>query len=258
MKNLRVTIGAKLIGLIALLLISSIATIVIQSTTSYVGNDKSNIKDSNVETTGSLAINTREVFENLTEKMTYLGGMLIQGGTKTNVGMGNPAVREFFDKDKDFLGVVIHHVENTAWVPFSQALSSDFVSSGDTDASKALAAVMANKAFSPSQLIKGEPQIITFKMSDGSAAVAVGIPLVQSETNKALFSYTATAFIRPAKFAQAFGETTRGASYLVDRQGNLLAHTDAGRVGENFSNLPVVKPSCVLSYGQVRGFGCGR
>jgi len=241
MKNFRVTIGAKLIGLIALLLVSSIATIVYQSTSMYVGNDKENIRVSNVETTGSLAIHTREVFENLTEKMRFLGGLLIQDTGGGAGSAGNPIIRDFFDKDKDFLGVVIHHVDNGTWNPSSKALSPEFIATGDTDGAKAIEAVLANKSFSPTQLAKGEPQITTFKLSDGSAAVAVGIPLVQSETNKALFSYTITAFIRPTKFSQAFSENARGASYLVDRQGNLLAHTDAGRVGENVSNLPVVK-----------------
>jgi adenylate cyclase len=243
MKNFRITIGAKLIGLIALLLVSSIATIVYQSTSMYVGNDKENIRVSNVETTGSLAIHTREVFESLTEKMRFLGDLLIQdaGQGGANTGAESPIIRDFFDKDKDFLGVVIHHVDNGTWNPSSKALSPEFIATGDTDGAKALDAVISSKSFSPTQLAKGEPQITTFKLSDGSAAVAVGIPLVQSEANKALFSYTATAFIRPSKFSQAFSENARGASYLVDRQGNLLAHTDAGRVGENVSNLPVVK-----------------
>ena len=73
MKNFRVTIGAKLIGLIALLLVSSIATIVFESTSSYVGNDKENIRASTGETTGSLVVNTHQVFENLTEKTAFIG-----------------------------------------------------------------------------------------------------------------------------------------------------------------------------------------
>ena len=61
----------------------------------YVGNDKENIRVSNVETTGSLAIHTREAFENLTEKMRFLGGFLIQDLGQLN----GPLVRDFFDKD---------------------------------------------------------------------------------------------------------------------------------------------------------------
>ena len=102
--------------------------------------------------------------------------------------MDNPPCAIFLKMTKTFSGVVVHKVDNSTWVPFSKALSPEFFASGDSDGTKAITAIQASKAFSPTQLVKGEPQITTFKLSDGTHAVAVGVPLVRSETNKALFS----------------------------------------------------------------------
>ena len=239
--KLRLTIGTKLISLIALLLISSVATIVYQSTEMYVRNDHENIRVSNVESTSSLANEARDTFSGLADKMRYLGTMIWQDTSSAPIN--NPIVKEFFDKDKDFLGIVVQKRPDPVTPVLTQvnrAFGSE-LSAIDSDGSKALATLHAQHSFSVPQLLKGEAQIVPVKLADGTPAIAVSIPLVQSATDPNSFDFTATAFIRPALFSKIFSESVRGSSYLVDRDGVVLAHTDATHVGENFSNLPVVK-----------------
>jgi adenylate cyclase len=226
----RLTISAKLIGLIAILLISSIATIVYQSTKMYVENDRGNIQVSNVETTETLAIQTRDIFGNLTEKMRFIGTILLQDPQNVS---NNPLVQDFFDSDKDFVGIFIHKTENGEWTRVGQVFSPEFVASGDIDGTRELAMLKVNKNFSTEKLLKGEPQITPMKIADGLSLIAVAIPLNSH--------FTGLAFIKPSKLAGIFGENTRGSSYLVDHQGNILSHTDSSKVGENVAQLPVVK-----------------
>jgi adenylate cyclase len=250
--HFRLTIGAKLIGLVALLLAGSITAIVYQSTKMYVDNDKENIRVSNVETTENLAVQTQEIFGNLTEKMGLLGRLILQDGAQspaipnTNQPVIQPVnqtmIQELLEKDKDFLGVVLEKNEGgVTLTAAARAWGTSMASTGDVDGSQALTALSAQSAFSAAQLIKGEVQIVPLKLADGSAAIAIAIPLVQSATDPGSFTYAATAFIRPGGFSKMFTENPRGSSYLVDRAGTVLAHTDPAQVGENFSHLAVVQ-----------------
>jgi adenylate cyclase len=229
-RKLRLTISAKLIGLIALLLISSLATVVYQSTKMYVTNDKDNIDGWNVETTNTLSVQTQVIFANLTEKMRFVGTILLQDPAAAS---SNPMVQDFFESDKDFVGIFIHKTENGEWTRVAQAFSPEFVESGDVDGTRELTMLRLDKNFSIEKLLKGEPQITPIKVADGTSLIAVAIPLNSH--------YTGLAFIKPAKLASIFGENSHGSSYLVDHKGNILAHTDSSRVGENVSQLPVVK-----------------
>jgi adenylate cyclase len=240
--NLRLTIGTKLIGLIAFLLVGSVTTIVYQSTEMYVSNDKENIRVSNVETTSSLANQTREIFGDLSDKMRFLGMILWQNSAAPSPAADNPVAKSLFERDKDFVGFMVQKLdEHGALVVLSTAFSPEMAGLGDGSGENALAAFASDKSFSVSQLLKGESQISPLKFADGSTGIAVSIPLVQSETTPGTFSHTATAFIRPGKFSKIFSESARGSSFLVNREGLVLAHTDATRVGESFSNLAVVK-----------------
>jgi adenylate cyclase len=241
----RLTIGAKLIGLVALLLASSVATIVYLSTEMYVQNDKINIQVSNVETTGTLSLQMREIFSDLAEKMRFTGTILVQEAPQTPAqapAQMSPMTREFFDKDKDFLGVVVQKRDAQGnLVVLNRAFSPDMTTLGDPSGEKVLASLGSEHVFSATQLLKGESQIVPLKLSDGTSAIAVAVPLIQSDTDPNSFSHVVTAFIRPNKFSGPFAENPRGSSYLVDRQGVLLAHTDATRVGQDLSRIPVVK-----------------
>jgi adenylate cyclase len=230
LKHFRITISAKLIALIALLLVVSISAVVYLSGRMYISNDKENIKSFNADSTKSLQVQTREIMGSLAEKMRYLGTFLLQDPV---AGARSPLFKDFFANDKEFMAFLIYDSQNGGWKPFSRVLSQEFALTGDTDGSKAMQALAANKAFSIDRLISGESQVGLIKLVDSSQVIAVGVPLNGS--------FTAISFIRPAKLSSVFNDDARGSSFLVDHQGNILAHTDATRVGQNASNLPVVK-----------------
>jgi hypothetical protein len=191
-RKLRLTISAKLIGLIALLLISSLATVVYQSTKMYVTNDKDNIDGWNVETTNTLSVQTQVIFANLTEKMRFVGTILLQDPAAAS---SNPMVQDFFESDKDFVGIFIHKTENGEWTRVAQAFSPEFVESGDVDGTRELTMLRLDKNFSIEKLLKGEPQITPIKVADGTSLIAVAIPLNSHYTGLAFITDQATSWI---------------------------------------------------------------
>ncbi|MGE4232605.1 MAG: adenylate/guanylate cyclase domain-containing protein [Bacteriovoracia bacterium] len=228
----RLTIGAKLIGVIAILLMASVASLVWLSTRLFIEDNTALIQKMNADTAASLATQMRELFQNTTEKMRMLGTVLIQD---LPADKKQRLIREFFVKDKDFIGVFIHqHTDASARV-MQKAVAEDVDSEG------LLEPLNDDKNFSLSTVATGESLLTTMQLPDGSPAVIVAVPFIEGSNGK--FSHTILAVLKQERFVKAFGESDVIISFMVDRKGKLLAHPDASRVaaGESAANLGIVK-----------------
>ena len=102
--KLRLTIGTKLVGLIALLLMGSVTSLIFLSTRMFIEDNTALIQQMNSDTAGSLATQMRELFTNLTEKMRVMGTVMNEGSSNQE-----KVVNEFFAKDKEFLAVFMYN-----------------------------------------------------------------------------------------------------------------------------------------------------
>jgi adenylate cyclase len=255
-KRLRLTIGAKLVGLIALLLIASVASLVRLSTDMFIEDNTALIQQMNSDSAGSLATRMRDSFREVTDKMRMLGTVMAQESVPAEVR--SQVTHEFFAKDPDFLAVAIHKSANTAAPErHSVAVSPEIAAQGDADGVKTLAALGAEKDFSIGAMARGAIQLAPFRMPDGSTAIAVGVPFI-AEASEPLapgspaaaapgastrISHTHTAVIRQSKFLKAVSESDTVTSYMVDSKGHLLAHPDAARAAasEDVSQTGIVR-----------------
>jgi adenylate cyclase len=245
----RLTIGTKLVGLIAILLISSVAGIVFLSSRMVVEENTALIQQINSDTATGLATQMREQFENLTEKMRVLGTMLNQEGQAAD--LKEQIIGEFFSKDKDFLAMLVQkRVDgSTDFTLGAKALSPDFLKSlataEDPRADKAAMNLLSAKEIAFTDLaIRGGVQLAATSLPDGGSAIAISIPFIESPVpGEIKYSHLATALIRQDRFVKAFGESGIVTSFMVDAKGKLIAHPDAGRVaaGENVAHLEIVK-----------------
>ncbi|MBC7692738.1 MAG: HAMP domain-containing protein [Methylotenera sp.] len=233
------TIGTKLNALIALVLLSSIVSLVWLSTRMFIEDNTALIQQMNANTANSLAAQMRELFGSVNGKARMLGATLL---AQTNP---DPAVlKEFFAEDRDLLGVYIHlhSVDGSKAGPklLAKAFSEDMTALGEADGARTLAALLAEKDFSLGQLAKGETQVATINLSDGSAVVALGIPLLEAGGG---FSHTLITLIRQSRFLSLFNDNELATSFMVDHKGKLLAHADLARVTarENVGSLGIVK-----------------
>ncbi len=239
--KIRVSIGTKLIGLISVLLLSSVVSLVILATRLFIQDNTALIQQMNADTAASISAQVREVFTNVNEKMRIVGTVLMQEGASSS-GAVNPVTQQVFSKDSEFLGMFVYYYpdSNPAGEVIHRAFSPDMETWGDKDGSKVLSALQSNKDFNPSLVAKGEVQVTTTTLADGSPVVVIGIPFVE---NQGKFTHTMVGLIRQARFAKIFGESDLVTSFMSDRKGRLLAHPDAARVtaGENVSSLGIVQ-----------------
>lgn len=241
LKKVRLTIGTKLVTLIALLLMVSAASLVWISTNMFIEDNTALIQQMNADTAASLATQTRELFENLTEKMRVMGTVLLQDFGSADAR--NQITTEFFSKDKEFLSVYLykHNHDGTTSIQ-GKAVSVSSATFNDPSGERALQALATDRMFSMSQLVKGEVQISTLKLADGTPAIAIAVPFVQAASG-GYFTHSLVSFVVQTKFIKVFSESDVITAFMVDRKGKLLAHPDASRVaaGENLAHLGIVK-----------------
>lgn len=242
----RLTIGTKLVTLIAGLLLGSVAVLVWQSTKMFVEDNTALIQQMNSDTAGSLATRMRDAFADVTDKMRMLGTVMVQETVPAAVR--DRVSSEFFSKDKDFLALLIHKGTDTATPALlTGAYSPELATIGDADGAKTLAAISSEKDFSVGALSRGAVQLVAFHLPDGSSAIAVGVPFIAADPaapgSAGRFTHTLTAVIRQNKFLKAVGESDTITSYMVDPKGHLLAHPDTARAAanEDVSQVGVVR-----------------
>jgi adenylate cyclase len=237
----RLTIGTKLVGLIAFLLLISVVGLVTVSTWMFTDDNRSMINQVTLETAGSLATRMRDTFEGVTSRMRMIGTILIQETIPAPAR--DQVLSEFFEKDKDYLALVIHkNADTDAPVIQNRAISPELVAAGDPDGEKTLSALTGEKDFSLARISRGEAILASIRLQDGTPAMVVGVPFIASSATPDRFTHTLTAIIRQSKFSKAIGESETVTSYMVDHKGRLIAHPDATRVaaGENVSKVEIV------------------
>ena len=278
-RRLRFSIGAKIVLLMGIILIGSTTSLVWIATRIFIDSDTAFIQQTNADTATSLATQMHELLKNLTDKMRIVGILLYDENTFSakqatssatpdqpepeNIPPAPPSelnqrlIAEFFAKDKDLLAVYLEavHPDNqfvtlaqivSPQMPTAAAINSSV--SGESpplndSAGTLLEKIKNDPDFSFTAASEGESQISSIRLSDDSSAVSVGIPFTQDAQNPNRFTHILIGVVRQERFINAFSESSIVTSYLIDRQGKLIAHPDTQLVNSrtNLSYLPIVK-----------------
>lgn len=241
-----ITIGFKIITLIAGLLLISVGCLVWVSSDRFTKDTTDLIQQMNMDRAAGISSETREIFEFTTEKMRILGSVLLNS-QDPNTPKNSNAIPEFFSKDKNFLSLYLFELNTTTGVKLlTKALAPEFNASYSTELTTILASVTEIAQESQFLIKNGGIQITTLKFPDTATALALVIPLVELNGN---FTHFLVGLLHQNKFTKVFGESDLATSFMVDSKGKLLAHPDIARVEaeENISSLPIVKKMLVAT-----------
>lgn len=237
--KIRLTIGAKLIGLIAILLLSSVISLVWISTKLFSEDNTALIQQMNLDTASSTANTVREIFDGLNERSKMLGMLLLEELKKSS--SEKKITTEFFAKDKDLLALYI--VRKTDEDPFTirkRAVSEELEKVTDAEGEALFKTIIDSNRDTLFQVFNGEPLISNVLLPDATPGIFYALPFIQSGTS---FSNIILGVVRQNKFLKSFGEGGLITSFLVDSHGRVLIHPDQtkNKNGENLSALPIVK-----------------
>ncbi len=236
MKNLfRMTLGRKITGLVALLLILSIASVVAIATQLFVRDNIALIQQMNLDTAMSRARAARDAFENTNQKMRFLGGVLAQSAISADLKQSMSKV--FFEDNSAFQAVYLfRHSAGDGFSLEQKALSPKFEESGQENEAARLIATAAKNNLSP--LLAGEPQVSLLVAE--SPWVALGVPFIKvgDRVTHSLF-----ALLNPDQLLAQFADRDLTTTYLVDGRGKVIAHPERSFIvqQESFAEVPIVR-----------------
>ncbi|HUP57950.1 MAG TPA: hypothetical protein VM598_10895, partial [Bdellovibrionota bacterium] len=152
------TIGTKLVSLIAVLLLSSIAGVGLISTDRMVNNAQDLVRDFTRTSASMLAAQVRESVVSTTDKMRILGGMMVQDSIRPDTR--KRIASELFASDPDFLAIYVHALDESGAARLvTSAVSPELARLGDPTGMTAWKnATEDKKGFQLDQLGRGEAQ----------------------------------------------------------------------------------------------------
>jgi adenylate cyclase len=233
-------IGAKLITLIATLLLVSLITLVWTCNRLFIEDNRALIQQMNSDTAANLASQTREVFVGLTDRAKIVGGLLLSDGRKNP--MRETLLRSVFETDRDLLAMVVTEKEGRETNPSMAAFSPALTELGQTSPRLLMEALSA-RGLSLEKVRSGQVSILPFPMKNGILTIALTIPLVSDAANAGQFSSVLTVLFRQARLAKVFSTNDIVTSFLVDSEGKFIAHPNPRLVanGENALHLEIVQ-----------------
>lgn len=214
-RGFRTGLGAKLVSLIATLLVASTATLVWLSNRLYVDDNTALIQQMNSDTAANLAGQVREIFGNTADRIRTLGAMHFQSGGGTSLS------KEIFAANPDFVAFFLYEKRADKPVLRHSLFSPTFSASGDLAhklESQCLVSITAG--------FSGTSQVCGFQSSGAESAIAVLVPLVRKGKSDSDFTHVGVGTIRQDRFMRAFAENDIVTSFLVDRGGKYLVHPD--------------------------------
>ncbi|HTL12834.1 MAG TPA: HAMP domain-containing protein, partial [Bdellovibrionota bacterium] len=249
--RIRITIGAKLISLIGILLLASVAGIVGIATHLFVEDNTALIQQMNADTASSLVTRTRAYLSNLSEM-----GRIAATGLIDEKSAGSRVLTEIFEKDGAFLASIIIKPADPAYTAKVSA-SPEFEARTGTQPDTVLKAALTTGGLDARITAEtGVPQVSAVATDSGRPVLVFTVPFIESPTVPKTFTHVIVVVADGAALGESFGASPLFTSYLVDSRGRLLVHPDPARVlaGENVAHLGIVEQmlSGKFSNGQTR------
>lgn len=233
----RLTIGAKLVSLIAFVLVAAVASVVWVSTRLFIEDNTALIQQMNADAAGHQATRIREQFENLTQKMHVLGTLQLTPSPENDV-----LSKRLVGGGEEILAFFVFDLTPTGPVPKTRTVSPQLEKWGDPTGETTQEKILQEKTFALAQMEKGEVQVAASRLDDANGVLLVGLPFKVGVAGDR-FTHGLVAAVPQAKLVKAFGESDVLTAFLVDRKGNLLAHPDASLLAntENLASNEIVK-----------------
>lgn len=235
---MRIPISTKLITVTILILVAATGTITWISSEFFEKKASEQVDIANLESAAAKAKEVENLVNSLVDKTRITASILMKGTSdQTNTG------DDFdfnFTKDKNFIALEILKIEGTSVETVARKIKEDLLTPyGLTSAY--LINVRSWQKFPLRNVAQGTIEIKNSTYPKGPAMVTVGIPLIRDAQGK--ITHIALADVTLSPLEKPFTEPSERTQYLIDRDGELLAHKDEQKAIArlNMKNNPFVK-----------------
>lgn len=248
-QRFQIPISFKLITITVILLLSTAGFISFQSTGRFMSISKDREKDSNRDQSRARATEVEGLLISYIDKIKIVGGLLLKGHqSNTDV---ERELELTFRRDRDLVSVEVLKVGTTE--PTRRVVNDSYLEQYKLTAGyipRVRSSQRQNNTLQFAAIFAGDVEIRNSSLEGGAPLLTVGIPLAKDDYGNV--TYIAVSDIRLARLQKVFGNISEREMYLVDKEGNLLAHPSEERVfrSESMVAIPIVEAAIKSQFKQ--------
>lgn len=236
-KKLHIPILIKLTIFTFVILLSVATFISINSTNEFTKISSKREQDTNRNQAKTRATEIEALLNNYIDKVKIVAGLLVK---RSKEGQNVESSLDLsFNRDKDLVSVTIYEMKSGKPVKLDRVTNNSFLKQYSlTD--DYIENLRQNKKFPIRSSFAGNFEIKNSSLKGGAPLVSVGVPLVKDQFGRIMT--IALADIRLDKIQKSFSIISERQVYLIDKDGNLLAHPneDWALKGYNMGGYPIV------------------
>nr|BFD58822.1 hypothetical protein CKG001_09290 [Bdellovibrio sp. CKG001] len=235
---MRIPISTKLITVTILILVAATGTITWISSSYFEKKAAEQVDIANLESAAAKAKEIENIVASLVDKTRTTASLLTKGAaSQTEAG------DDFdfnFTKDKNFIALEVLKLDGPAVETVARKVKEDVLKPyGLTPAY--ITHLRSWQKFPIRSVAQGSIEIKNASYPKAPAMITIGIPLIRDEQGK--ITHIALADVTLAPFEKPFTDPSERTQYLIDRNGELLAHKDEQKAMArlNMGKYPIVQ-----------------
>lgn len=235
---MRIPISTKLITVTIVILVAATGTITWISSSFFEKKASEQVDIANLESAAAKAKEVENLVTSLVDKTRITASILMKGTSdQTNTG------DDFdfnFTKDKNFVALEILKIEGNSVETIARKVKEDVLKPYNLTS-----AYMINlrswQKFPIRNVAQGTIELKNSSYPKAPAMVTIGIPLIRDDQGK--ITHIALADVNLSPLEKPFTDPSERTQYLIDRDGELLAHKDEQKAMArlNMKNNPFVQ-----------------
>jgi adenylate cyclase len=234
---MRIPISTKLITVTILILVLATSVITQISSSYFEKKSAEQVDISNLESAAAKAKEIESIVASLVDKTRSNASLLYR---TTTLNSSREDLDFNFGKDKNFVSLEIVQLDGTKSQTLVREVKEDLLRPFALDKNY-ISDLRVKSKFPIKSVAQGSIELRNVTYPKGPAMVTIGIPLMRDSMGKITHIALADVFLAPLQ--KPFIDKSERTQYLIDRQGELLAHVDEQKAISklNMSKYPLVE-----------------
>lgn len=245
-----IPIGGKIAAMTLILLLAAAIPIAVRTSSLFKETSGKREEESNRSQANSRAAEINGLLESYIDKIGVLGTLRIKEFTDKSVaGLSTPS-NIILARDHDIVSFEIFRRSATGKAESLGRYTDDRYLKGYKLTTRYLDELAKAKPFPVEALFNGQPVLRNRSLQKSAPLMTLGVPVAKDSLGQV--THVAVADLPLALLQRGFAKASERVVYLVDRDGNVLAHPDEKLVmeGKNLSILPIVKTAMASKVAQ--------
>lgn len=231
---MRIPISTKLITVTIVILVAATGTITWISSKYFEKKSSEQVDIANLESAAAKGKEVDNIISSLVDKARISGSLLMKGANSSE------DLDFHFSKDKNFIALEVLKLNGSSVESVARKVKEDVFKPFNLT-SAYIVNVRAWQKFPIRSVAQGSVEIKNASYPKAPAMITLGLPLVRDAEGK--ITHILLADVALAPLEKPFSDPSERTQYLVDRQGELLAHKDEQKAISriNMGNNPFVQ-----------------